>query len=151
MKSEDFRQIISQAINGEIEVYTFYCMVADKVADAALKNIFSELADDEWNHQQILQAVMLKGSRSLQVEESHDYKAADTLELPPLSVDFKPIEGILLAIRKKLDAMQKYTQLSQVASDPEEKGAFLKLAKMENSQKARLEDIYANMTFPEVW
>jgi rubrerythrin len=151
MKPEDFRQMISQAMDGEMEVYTFCCAVADKVADAALKNLFSELADDEWDHQKFLQAVMLKGSRALQVEESHDYKAADTLELPPLSVDFKPIDGILLAIRKKLDAMQLYTQLSQVASDPEEKSAFLKLANMEKNQKARLEDIYANMTFPEIW
>jgi rubrerythrin len=151
MTPEDFRQIISQAMNGEMEAYTFYCMVADKVADATLKNIFSELADNEWDHQKFLQAVMLKGSRALQVEESHDYKSADTPELPPLSVDSKPVDGILLAIRKKLDAMQLYTQLSQIARDPEEKVAFLKLANMEKNQKSRLEEIYANMAFPEVW
>jgi rubrerythrin len=151
MKSEDFRQIISQAIDGEIEAYTFYCAVADRVADAALKNIFAELAADELNHQDFLQQVMLKGSRALYVEESHEFKPANNPELPPLSVSFKPIDGILLAIRKKLDAMQMYTQLSQAARDPEDKHAFLELAKMEQNQKASIEDIYAKMTFPEAW
>jgi rubrerythrin len=151
MKPEDFRQKISEAINGEIETYTFYCMVADKVEDAALRGIFNELAGDELNHQHFLQEVMLKGSRALHVEESHEYKAADTPELPPLSMSFKPVDGILLAIRKKLDAIQMYTQLSQAVRDPEEKHAFLELAKMETNQKARIEHIYTNMTFPEVW
>jgi rubrerythrin len=151
MKPEDFKQMISQAMDGEIEVYTFYCAVADKVADATLKNIFAELAADELTHQDFLQQVMLKGSRALYVEESHDCKVADNLELPPLSVDFKPIDGILLAIRKKLDAMQMYTQLSQAARDPEDKHAFFELAKMEKNQKARIEDIYAKMAFPEAW
>jgi rubrerythrin len=151
MKPEDFRRIISQAIDREIEAYTFYCTVADKVADAALKNIFIELADDELNHQDFLHQVMLKGSRALYVEESHNYKAVDNLELPTLSASFKPIDGILLAIRKKLDAMQMYTQISQAARDPEDKHAFLELARMEKNQKARLEDIYAKITFPDVW
>jgi rubrerythrin len=151
MKPEDFRRIISQAIDGEIEAYTFYCAVADNVADAVVKNIFAELAAEELDHQDFLQQVMLKGSRALHVEESHDYKAADNPELPPLSVNCKPIDGILLAIRKKLDAMQMYTQLSQAAWDPEDKHAFLELAKMKKSQKARIEDIYARRTFPEDW
>jgi len=120
MKPENFRQIISQAIEGEIEAYTYYRTVSE-------------------------------GPGSLHVEEAQDYKIADTLESPPLSASLKPINGITLAIRKELDAMQMYTQLSQVAGDPEEKKTFLELAKMERGHKARLEDIYTNMAFPEVW
>jgi rubrerythrin len=151
MKAEDFRQIISQAIEGEIEAYTYYRTVSEKVEDAALKNIFAELAGDELKHRAFLQGIILKGPASLQVEEANDYKIADTLVSPPLSVDLKPIDGITLAIRKELDAMQMYTQLAQVAGDSEEKKAFLELAKMEKGHKARLEDIYTNMAFPEVW
>ena len=151
MKAEDFRQIISQAIEGEIEAYDYYRTVSEKVRDAALKNIFGDLARDELQHRAFLQGVVKKGPDSLQVDEAQDYKVADTLESPPLSIDLKPIDGIALAIRKELDAMQMYTQLSAVAGDPEEKNTFLELAKMERGHKARLEDIYTTMAFPEVW
>lgn len=151
MKAEDFRQIISQAIDGEIEAFTYYRTVSEKVEDKALKNIFSELAGDELQHRKFLQEIITKGPGSLHVEEAHDYKIADTLESPPLSMSLKPIDGITLAIRKELDAMQMYTQLAQVAGDPDKKKTFLELAKMEKGHKARLEDIYTTMAFPEAW
>ena len=151
MKPQDFRQIISQAIEGETEACNYYRTVSEKGADAALKKIFAELAGDELSHRKFLKGIMEKGPGALRVEEAQDYKIADTLESPPLSMSLKPIDGITLAIRKELDAMQMYTQLSHVAGDPEEKKTFLELAKMERGHKARLEDIYTNMAFPEVW
>jgi rubrerythrin len=151
MKQEDFRQIISLAIDVEMEAYSFYCAVADTVANDGLKNIFAGLADAELHHQNFLQQIMLKGSRAQYVEESFDYKASDGSELPALSMSLKPVEGILLAIRKKLDAIQMYTQLSEASQDLEVKSAFLELAKMKKNQKAHLEDIYAKMQFPEAW
>jgi rubrerythrin len=151
MNPENFRQIIAQAIEGEIEAYTYYRTVSERVADAALKNIFAELAGDELNHREFLQGIVVKGADALHVDEAHDYKIADTLASPPLSINLKPIDGITIAIRKELDAMQMYTQLAQVAGDSEEKKTFLQLAKMEKGHKARLEDIYTNMAFPEVW
>jgi rubrerythrin len=151
MKAENFKQIISVAIEGEKEAYTYYQTVAGKVEDSALKNIFSELAGDELSHRKFLEGIIAGGYDSLHVDESHDYKIADTLESPPLLVNLKPVDGIALAIRKELDAMQMYTQLAQVVGDSEEKKTFLELAKMEKGHKARLEDIYTNMAFPEIW
>jgi rubrerythrin len=151
MKPEDFRLIISLAIDVEMEAYAFYCAVADMVGNVVVKNIFAELADAEVHHQNFLQQIMLKGSRAQHVEESFDYKGPDGSELPALSLSLKPVEGILLAIRKKLDAMQMYTQLSEASQDLEVKHAFLELAKMKKNQKAQLEDIYAKMQFPEAW
>jgi len=65
--------------------------------------------------------------------------------------DMKPTDGMVLAIRKELGAMQMYTQLARVTSDAGEKQTFLELAKMEKNHKTRLEDLYTNMAFPEVW
>lgn len=151
MKPEDFRQTISQAIDGAIEACTFYSAVSERVADAALKDIFVALAGEEANHQDFLQHIMFKGSRGLHVQESHDYRVAENPELPALSTHLTPVDGILLAIRKKLDAIQMYTQLSEAAWDPEDKHAFLELAELGKDQKGRLEDIYARMAFPKVW
>jgi rubrerythrin len=151
MKSEDFRELISRAIDVEMEAYNFYCTAADRATDDALKNLFAELAAEELNHQAFLQEIMMRGSRALQAEDSRDYRFSNALELSPLSIDHKPVDGIALAIRKELDAMQMYTQLSLIAWDPQEKRAFLELARMEKSHKTRLEEIYTNMAFPDNW
>ena len=47
--------------------------------------------------------------------------------------------------------MQMYTQLANAAADTETQLLFSQLANMERSHKARLEDIYTNMAFPEIW
>jgi rubrerythrin len=151
MKPEDFKAIIVSAIDSEIEAFDFYHNVSEKVEDSALKRIFSELAVEEKGHRAFLQSILNRGGDALQVDDSQDYKLAETLETPPLTMDMKPTEGIALAIRKELDAMQMYTQLSRVSLDPGEKQTFLELAKMEKGHKTRLEDIYTNMAFPEVW
>ena len=151
MRPEDFKAIISNAIDGEIEAYTFYSEISKKVQDPALKGIFSELAQEEKGHRAFLQGIINRGPQALNVQENQDYKIADTLESPPLTMDLKPTEGIVLAIRKELDAMQMYTQLARVSSDSGEQQTFLELAKMERNHKTRLEDIYTNMAFPEVW
>ncbi len=151
MKPETFKAIIAHAIDGEIEAYGYYREVSEKVQDPNLKSIFSELAGDETGHKEFLEGILNKGLSDLSIDETVDYKLAETLEIPPLTIDLKPIDGITLAIRKELDAMQMYTKLSQIAVDPEEKKVFLELAKMEKGHKSRLEDIYTNMAFPEVW
>ena len=40
MDPEKYQSIISDAINNEVEVYTFYQTVSDKVKDANLKKLF---------------------------------------------------------------------------------------------------------------
>ena len=59
--------------------------------------------------------------------------------------------SLVIAIKKELEAMQMYTQLAQASSDNEQQLLFSQLANMERSHKTRLEDIYTNMAFPEVW
>jgi rubrerythrin len=63
----------------------------------------------------------------------------------------KPIDGLKLAIKKEEDAMELYKGLSAASKDAEMKKTFDSLAKMETSHKARLEDIYTNTAFAEVW
>jgi rubrerythrin len=151
MRPENFRSIIVGAVDAEIEACEYYSGVAEKVQDAALKRIFSELATEEKGHRAFLQTILNRDIQDFSVSDSEDYKLADTLEVPPLTLEMKPTDGIALAIRKELDAMQMYTQLARVSSDPGVKQTFLELAKMEKSHKTRLEDIYTSMAFPEVW
>jgi rubrerythrin len=152
MKAEDAKKIISTAIDREVEAYTFYRTVADKVKDKALKDLFDELAGEEKKHREFLQAFLTKDVKTMKFAPGHDYKVGDALPSPKLTPDLKPLDGLVLAIRKELEAMQMYTQFASAAADMETQLLFTQLANMERGHKARLEDIYTNMAFPEnVW
>ena len=151
MDTEEYRSIISNAIDREIEAYTFYRTVKEKVTDENLKNLFNELAGEESKHRKTLEALLTKEPGKLAFNTQRDYKVADALETPPLSADLKPLDGLVIAIRKELDAMQMYTQLAGLSVDPDQIELFESLASMERGHKARLEDIYTNMAFPEAW
>jgi rubrerythrin len=151
VKSTDYKKIISNAIDGEVETYTFYKNVSDRVKDKALKTLFLDLANEEKKHREFLQGFLEKGAKSMSFDTSKDYKVTDSLNTPALSPDMKPLEGLVLAIKKELEAMMMYTQLANASTDAEQIMLFNGLASMEKSHKARLEDIYTNMAFPEVW
>jgi rubrerythrin len=151
MKADDAKKIISLAIDREVEAYTFYHTVADKVKDPALKKIFTELAGEEKQHREFLQGMLSKDVAKMNFDAKKNYKVVDAMATPPLSVDMKPLDGIIVSIKKELEAMQMYTQLANLSNDTEQKLLFSQLANMESGHKARLEDIYTNMAFPEVW
>lgn len=151
MNKNEYKKIITSAIECEIEAYTFYHSVSKKVKDKNLNSIFSKLAEDEQGHRRILEAFLAKAPEKMNFSESKDYKIVDALVTPPLTPDLKPVEGIVIAIKKELEAMQMYTQLANASTDAAQKNVFLELATMERGHKSKLEDIYTNMAFPEVW
>jgi rubrerythrin len=151
MNADDAKKIISTAIDREVEAYTFYRTVSEKVKDPALKKLFIELAGEEKQHREFLQGMFTKDVSKMHFEAKKDYKVVNALPSPPLSADMKPLDGIVVSIKKELEAMQMYTQLANLSTDTEQKFLFSQLANMESGHKARLEDLYTNMAFPEVW
>jgi rubrerythrin len=151
MNADEFKKIISLAIGREVEAYTFYRTVSDKAKDPALKKLFNELAGDETKHREFLQNLLSKDIKAIHIDAKKDYKVGDSLKTPPLTADLKPLDGLVLAIKKELEAMSMYTQLAGASTDAGQKKLFTDLASMERGHKSRLEDIYTNMAFPEVW
>ena len=151
MNQNEYKKIISQAIEREVEAFTFYSAISKKAKDKALKSIFKTLADEENQHRLTLKAFLAKAPGEMLFSESKDYKIVDALATPSLTADLKPVEGIIIAIKNELEAMQMYTQLANASADKAQKKIFLELASMERGHKSKLEDIYTNMAFPEVW
>ncbi len=151
MKAEEVKKILSLAIDREVEAYTFYKTVSDKAKDKALKGLFEELAGEEKKHREFLQTFLSKDAKQMKFAAQADYKTYDELPTPPLTADLKPLDGLVIAIRNELEAMQLYTQLARASVDTEQQFLFSHLANMEKTHKTRLEDIYTNMAFPEVW
>jgi rubrerythrin len=151
MKQDDFKKILLNAIDKEVESYTFYTATAERVKDKALKTIFKELADQETMHRKTLQEYLSGSRKVLKFDEVKDYHLSDTIESPTLTTEMKPLDGLKLAIKKEEEAKQMYEKLAQASADPEQKKIFDELSKMELGHKARLEDIYTNTAFAEAW
>ena len=113
---DEYRKIISNAIDKEVESYTFYKKTADKVKDPALKTLFNDLANDEKTHREILQGFLSKDVKMLHFSASYDYKVVDDSATPNLNPDMKPVDGLVLAIKKELGAMQMYTQFAKASA-----------------------------------
>lgn len=151
MDMEEYKQIIEQAIDKEVEAYVFYQAVYEKVKDPNVKSIFKELAEEEKGHRKLLEDSLAGGAKALKFDESRDYKISETFERPKPTVNMKPIEGIEIAIKREEDAMEMYEQFADLCIDADQRNVFLELAKMEREHKARLEDLYTEMAFPESW
>jgi rubrerythrin len=125
MNQDEYKKIISLAIVREVEAYTFYRAVSDKAKDKNIKYIFNDLAKEEEQHKSMLEEFLTKAPEKMHFSESKDYKIVDALPTPELTADLKPVEGIVIAIKNELEAMQMYTQLANVSADEAQKNIFL--------------------------
>ena len=151
MKPEIAKLIIASAIQNEIDAFRYYTEVAAKVQSPSLKELFSELAEEERKHREFLEGILSKGTVKLNFAEGKDFKVVDTLPVPAITGETTPVDGIVISIKHELEAMQTYTQLASLSTDIETQLLFSQLANMERGHKTRLEDLYTNMAFPETW
>ncbi|NMB77530.1 MAG: ferritin family protein [Methanomicrobiales archaeon] len=151
MNAEDAKKIIAAAIESEQEARSFYQSVAEKVKDPVLKTLFENLAREEKSHREFLQEFLSRDVSTMHFDRSHEFRTSPDIPAPPLSPGMRPVEGLVIAIKKELEAVQLYSQLAELSRDPEQKNLFLRLADMEKTHKTRLEEVYTEMAFPASW
>ena len=152
MKNNELKEIIEFAVNNEVDSYQFYKDAAGKIADENLRKTFEELADEELKHQKFLEDFLASGVNEIEIDEFNDYKVSESVDTAPqLSIEMNFADAIGLAMKKEEEAMNMYKSLAEVCLDKEKKDLFDGLAKMEQMHKARLEEIYTNASYAEVW
>jgi rubrerythrin len=152
MDNTNSRKTLEMAINNEIEAYVFYIDAAKKAKDKNLKDIFTELAEEEQGHKRTLEAFLKNDSLKLNFKQSQaDYKVSESVELPALKTDMSFVDGVALAMKKEEEAMQMYQKFADASTDANQKSTFLQLAKMEQGHKVKLEELYNNSAFVEAW
>ena len=80
-----------------------------------------------------------------------DYKIAETVDTPKLSMNMKPADAIALAMKKEEESRKMYECFAKAATEEEELHLFMNLAKMEQGHKAKMEELYTQTAFGEVW
>jgi rubrerythrin len=150
MDPKTYRQIISAAIQNEIEAFLFYREAAEKSKDSHLRQMFIQFSLEEKKHREILEG-FLENEIPINFAPVVDLHVADTIEEITLSVDLRPADAIALAMKKEEAAMQHYTKLANACQDPGQQKVFLELAAMESGHKARMEAAFVGIGYPEVW
>ncbi|QQK08985.1 ferritin-like domain-containing protein [Miniphocaeibacter halophilus] len=151
MNRSEFNEIIDYAINEEVMSYEFYTDAANKIKDETLKETFTDLAKEELEHKKFLEDFKESHCETIDLEESIDYKIADTIDKPELTTDMNFQDAIALAIKREEEAMDMYQALADAATENDKKSVFVGLRNMEQMHKTRLEDIYINVGYREVW
>ncbi len=151
MKDSIYEDILKRAIQGEIEAAEFYANVAEQSENTYIKDLFRSFSEEEKKHRQILEGFRQDPSAAVAFEKVPDFHVSETVDVPPLSMEMKPADAIALAMKKEEAAMQQYTALADVCSDPDRKKLFLELAAMERGHKAKMESAFVDIGFPEIW
>jgi rubrerythrin len=83
--------------------------------------------------------------------EAQNVHLAELLEAPDISDSMSPKEALAIAAKREEGAYRFYQALASI-QPPGEVQAFLdKMAKVELQHKEKVEYLYDNAAFPEVW
>ena len=151
MNLSEYKEIIKEAITNEVEARKFYEDAAKALKDPFLKKLFSSLAEEEKKHRDILTKILKSETVDRYFSEERDYKVAETVEEPELSMNMKPSDAFALAMKKEEAAMKQYTAMAQMCDDEVKKQVFLDLAAMERDHKLKMEAAFTDIGYPEVW
>lgn len=152
MSSMEIEKLFSTAIGREIEANEFYREVARRTQNQDVKRVFEDLAKEELGHMEFLEGMKSDPTRLMTIDPPKaDYKIAEATKLPALSIDMKPADAIALAMKKEQEAVEFYKRLASYAKDNQIKKMFENLANMELRHKHRLENVFVEIGYPEVF
>ena len=146
-----YKDILKMAVENEVEAHEFYKDAASKVKDKNLKVTFEELAEEETKHKLLLEGYLSNDLKSMKFKENKDPQISETLEGQTLSTSMSFKDAIVLAMKKEQEAMDMYREFADVSDDDKQRATFEELVKMEQQHKNRLEEIYSNAAYAEVW
>jgi rubrerythrin len=145
------RNVLEKAIQKEIESQQLYRHLSEKMTDKAAQDAFRQLARQEQGHQQLVEQYLhgeLKGGM-LNEGQVVDYKIAEHLEQPQLSLEMKLKDVFLLAANREKASHEFYLSLAQIHPDGEAKRLIEQLATQELDHKQKVEFLYTEVAFPQ--
>lgn len=152
MDLEKYKQVISDAIQSEIDAKHFYEEVAERIKGTPYKELFEKFAKEEAKHEQILTDILNQGKMTTSCFNfDKDYKVSETIEMPEVNDNMDIKSAIGIAMKNEEIAMKKYTALAENCDDKDLKAVFLDLASMERNHKFKMENIFVDVAYPEIW
>jgi rubrerythrin len=148
--STELEAIIKSAITQEELSHDFYKRLSAVVTHPDTKNTLEYLAKEELEHKAFLESCFTATGCTL-VGEAHNVHLAEMLQAPAISADMSIKEALIIAAKREEGSYNFYQALAAL-QPPGEVRAFLeKMARMELNHKEKVEYLYDNAAFPEVW
>jgi rubrerythrin len=148
--STELEAIIKSAIAQEELSHAFYKRLAGLVSHADTKDTLEYLAREELDHKAFLESCFTPEGCTL-VGQAQNVHLAEMLEAPAIRDDMAPKEALAIAAKREEGAYRFYQALASL-QPPGEIQAFLeKMAQVELQHKEKVEYLYDNAAFPEVW
>ncbi len=151
MTLTEYKEVLEFAISREIEAQDFYKAVANKMKEKNIKEMFLNFVIEEEKHEKILRNIHDRQGIGKYFDEKKDYKISETFETPVVSDAMSPSEAFALAAKNEEAAMNLYTDLAKVTTDPEQRKVFEDLASMERGHKLKMENSFVQTGYPEAW
>ena len=149
--STELEAIIKSAITQEEMSHVFYQRLAGLVSHPETKDTLEYLAKEELEHKDFLQSCFTSQGCTLAGEAAQNVHLAELLEAPAISAGMTIKEALAIAVKREDGAYRFYQALASL-QPPGEVQAFLdKMAKVELLHKEKVEYLYDNAAFPEVW
>jgi rubrerythrin len=148
--SDDLKPLIEQAIRQEELSHEFYSRLAEIVTHGETKETLEWLAKDELEHKAFLESCLTATGCSL-VGRAQDTHLAEIMKTPAINPDLSPKEALMVAMKREEGSYHFYQRLASLQPSGDAKAFLEKMAKMELAHKEKVEYLYANVAFPEVW
>jgi rubrerythrin len=148
--STEMEAIIKSAITQEELSHEFYIRMAEAVSHADTKETFQYLAKEELEHKHFLQGCLTPQGCKL-VGQPQDVHLAELLEAPTFHPDLSPKEALVIAMKREEGSHRFYQALAALQPPGEIRNFLEKMAQVELSHKEKMEYLYDNTAFPEVW
>ncbi len=148
--STDMEVVIKTAIAAEEMSHDFYRRMAEVMSHADTKETFRYLAKEEMEHKKFLESCFTPTGCKL-VGQSKDTHLAELLQAPAIQPHMSPKEAFVIAMKQEEVSHRFYQTLAALQPPGEIRDFLEKMAKMELSHKAKMEYLYDNTAFPEVW
>ena len=152
MDLEKYKQVLKDAIQGEIEARTFYEQVSKRIKDDYLKKLFDSFAGEEAKHAEILTDILNQDKLdTVYFDLTKDFQVSEIIEMPKVNDTMDLKSAIGLAMKNEEIAMKKYTNMAANCNDPDLKSVFSDLAAMERGHKQMMEEKFIDVAYPEIW
>ena len=139
-------EVLDFAIKREIEAQNFYMELADFVEKPEMAKVLSDLASEEVEHKEKLEAVKA-GEIGIDEEEVGKLDIAEYVQDVEQHPKMSYVDLLVVGMKKEEISRKLYTDLATIAQRQEMRDIFLKLAQEEAKHKLRFEIEYDLMTF----
>ena len=146
----ELQAIINSAIAQEELSHELYQRLAKTVTHADTKDTLEYLAKEELEHKAFLQSCFTPQGCKL-VGHSQNVHLAELLKAPAITAEMSPQEALVIAMKREEGSYQFYQTLAGMQPPGEIRDFLEKMAQVELSHKEKMEYLYDNVAFPEVW